>query len=225
MVPGTSMLCRARCSGAQVTMRSTMPRGRSKRQRATRTQLADAAQNHLLATMLPPNPHALRSNAARHLIATSQRHRRRLPALAGLLICRTCKRLIRPGVDARFRIRSGQRIMTCLECGSVRRWGVEGVPDDRRKRAKAALASDLPISIRIGRNGITEELVAELSTQVAARGLVKVKLNRGLADREERGVAFRDLATSSGTDLLVRAGMSRSMGRRDLHGTILKCNP
>ena len=28
-----------------------------------RTQLADAAQNHLLATMLPPNPHALRSNA------------------------------------------------------------------------------------------------------------------------------------------------------------------
>ena len=60
------------------------------------------------------------------------------------------------------------------------------MPDDRRKRAKAALASDLPISIRIGRNGITEELVAELSTQVAARGLVKVKLNRGLADREER---------------------------------------
>lgn len=83
---------------------------------------------------------------------------------------------------------------------------MEGVPDDRRNRAKAALASDLPISIRIGRNGITEELVAELSTQVAARGLVKVKLNRGLADREERSAAFRDLATSSGTDLLVARG-------------------
>ena len=37
---------------------------------SVRNQLADAAQNHLLATMLPPNPHALRSNAA----PSSDRH-------------------------------------------------------------------------------------------------------------------------------------------------------
>ena len=80
---------------------------------------------------------------------------------------------------------------------------MEGVPDDRRKRAKAALASDLPISIRIGRNGITEELVAELSTQVAARGLVKVKLNRGLADREERGAKIQ------GSRNILRYGSAR----------------
>ena len=204
MVPGTSMLCRARCSASSSDDEVHHAPRTIETPTSNRTQLADAAQNHLLATMLPPNPHALRSNAARHLIATSQRHRRRLPALAGLLICRTCKRLIRPGVDARFRIRSGQRIMTCLECGSIRRWGVEGVPDDRRKRAKAALASD-PADLDSHRS--------QRHHGGACGGTLDTGRRSGPREGEaqpwacgSRGAQhkrFRDLATSSGTDLLV----------------------
>ena len=42
---------------------------------------------------------------------------------------------------------------------------------------------DLLVSVRVGRNGLTEAIVEELNDQLNKRNLVKVKANRGELSR------------------------------------------
>ena len=71
-----------------------------------------------------------------------------------------------------------------------------------------SLAKDreLKVSVRIGREGITENLISELSTQLGARQVVKVKMNRGLFEREQRSVAWQELAASSNAEVVHARG-------------------
>lgn len=54
------------------------------------------------------------------------------------------------------------------------------------------------MTVRIGKEGMTEQVVVELKEQLSKRGLVKVKANRGLlANSEERAACFNRLAVDS----------------------------
>jgi len=54
------------------------------------------------------------------------------------------------------------------------------------------------VTVRIGKEGMTEQVVVELKEQLSKRGLVKVKANRGLlANSEERAACFNRLAVDS----------------------------
>jgi len=54
------------------------------------------------------------------------------------------------------------------------------------------------VTVRIGKEGMTEQVVVELKEQLSKRGLVKVKANRGLlANSEDRAACFNRLAVDS----------------------------
>jgi len=57
------------------------------------------------------------------------------------------------------------------------------IPDKIRQDAKDR---DLRVTVRIGKDGVSENLISEIEQQLKARNLVKVKMNRGLFDRQER---------------------------------------
>ena len=65
----------------------------------------------------------LKQNAATHLMKISRRHRLRLPPQSELRICKSCWISHRQADTLRVRIKHGQRIVTCLQCQSVRRFG------------------------------------------------------------------------------------------------------
>ena len=89
-----------------------------------RRENALAAQQHLSEVMGNISmPMVARMNAAKHLVRTSSRNRLPLPKSQRHWICRSCKTLLIPGNTSRVRIRAGQRIITCLSCGEVRRLG------------------------------------------------------------------------------------------------------
>ena len=72
---------------------------------------------------------------------------------------------------------------------------------------KQAKASSLPVTIRIGKGGVTEQVVVELREQLGKRGLDKLKANRGLlSNSEERSACFDSLAQDSDSVLVHSIG-------------------
>ena len=64
-----------------------------------------------------------------------------------------------------------------------------------------------PVTIRIGKEGITDSVVSELSDQLSKRNLVKAKANRGLLNGStERTQAFESLADATGSRLVHTRG-------------------
>ena len=51
---------------------------------------------------------------------------------------------------------------------------------------KQAKDSSLPVTIRIGKGGVTEQVLVELREQLGKRGLVKLKAKKGGASERER---------------------------------------
>jgi ribonuclease P protein subunit RPR2 len=100
-------------------------RRNSRSKKAQRVLVAREAQSHLSAILLNPSdyPSEVVDSAAVHLVKTSQRHRLTLPSEARELVCRKCWSSHADGMGFRIRIKHGQRIKTCLKCGSVRRYG------------------------------------------------------------------------------------------------------
>ena len=89
-----------------------------------RKENAIEAQQHLSKIMTDVSmPMIARINAAKHLVKTSKRNRLPLPVNQRHWVCRECTQLLIPGENSRVRIRNGQRIITCLSCGNVRRIG------------------------------------------------------------------------------------------------------
>lgn len=108
-------------------------RGRQKKGQQRRAQAQESQERliGILENTTDPNERLLRSSA-RHLIKISRRHRLPVPSEARHLVCRKCHAPHRFGENARVRIKHGQRIITCLECSSVRRFG--GGPKSHRRR-------------------------------------------------------------------------------------------
>lgn len=76
------------------------------------------------------------------------------------------------------------------------------------KRIKQqAMARDLVISVRIGRNGLTDALLLEMQDQLSKRSLVKVKANRGVVEgSDERLGLFGTIAESTGSEIVFQRG-------------------
>ena len=56
------------------------------------------------------------------------------------------------------------------------------VPDSILRQAKDV---SLPVTVRIGKSGVTDALIVELDGQLSSRTLVKAKVNRGLFERND----------------------------------------
>ena len=66
---------------------------------------------------------------------------------------------------------------------------------------------DLVVSVRIGRNGLTNAIVEELIDQLNTRKLVKIKANKGIAeDSTDRTNLFSELAQRSDSNLVFHRG-------------------
>ena len=68
----------------------------------------------------------------------------------------------------------------------------DGIP---RRIVNSAKSEGLDVSVRIGKGGITQSLIFELSDQLSRKPLVKVKANKGTtADRQQRSSFFSEIA-------------------------------
>ena len=77
------------------------------------------------------------------------------------------------------------------------------VPDSIMRQAKDA---SLPVTIRIGKSGLTDAVVVELNGQLSSRSLVKVKVNRGLFQREDLKRVWQHLADETSSHLIFVRG-------------------
>ena len=65
----------------------------------------------------------------------------------------------------------------------------------------------MPVTVRIGKGGLTEKVIVELREQLDKRDLVKLKANRGLlSNSQERISCFEELAQDSDSVLVHSIG-------------------
>ena len=77
------------------------------------------------------------------------------------------------------------------------------VPDSIMRQAKDA---SLPVTIRIGKSGLTDAVVEELDGQLNSRSLVKTKVNRGLFERDDLKKVWSNLAQMTSSHLIFARG-------------------
>ena len=61
-------------------------------------------------------------------------------------------------------------------------------------------------SVRIGKTGITANIVDEIRTQLAKRKLVKIKINKGIYDRGNRSEVWEYLAQETSSLVVLARG-------------------
>ena len=61
-------------------------------------------------------------------------------------------------------------------------------------------------SVRVGKAGLTETVLEEIRQQLQSRNLVKVKVNKGLFEREQRSEVWSYLAEKTGSTLVLQRG-------------------
>lgn len=72
---------------------------------------------------------------------------------------------------------------------------------------KNAKSNDLLVSVRIGKEGVTDSLIKELDTQLKSKNIIKLKANRQiLGSSEERKNVFSGIANSSNSLLVFHRG-------------------
>ena len=77
------------------------------------------------------------------------------------------------------------------------------IPDSILRQAKDA---SLPVTMRIGKSGLTDAVVVELDGQLSSRTLVKAKVNRGLFPREEMKQVWAHLANETSSHVVFARG-------------------
>jgi len=77
------------------------------------------------------------------------------------------------------------------------------VPDSILRQAKDA---SLPVTIRIGKSGLTDAVVVELNGQLSSRSLVKAKVNRGLFTRDDLKQVWAHLAEQTSSRVVFVRG-------------------
>ncbi|MBT4059700.1 MAG: hypothetical protein HOE69_05260 [Euryarchaeota archaeon] len=104
-----------------------MARGRrgQARNAKRRRSRAIATRSHLETVLKEPWKHSNKTvnSAAKDILKLSQRHRLGLPNGRRSWVCRSCETALRPGVNARVRVRQGVWRITCLDCGIMIRRG------------------------------------------------------------------------------------------------------
>lgn len=77
------------------------------------------------------------------------------------------------------------------------------IPDSIVRQAKD---TSLPVTMRIGKSGLSDAVIVELDEQLSSRTLVKVKVNRGLFPREEMKQVWTHLANQTSSKVVFARG-------------------
>ena len=100
-------------------------RKRSSKPKSQRVANAKETQNsliHLLEKTKDKNS-VIAHSSARTILSVSRKHRLSLPNSAKILLCRKCAIPFAHGKNVRTRIKHGMKIVTCLNCNHIRRYG------------------------------------------------------------------------------------------------------
>jgi RNA-binding protein YhbY len=81
--------------------------------------------------------------------------------------------------------------------------GGMSVPNHIVRQAKDA---SLPITMRVGKSGLTDSVVVELEGQLSSRALVKVKVNRGLYARDDLKTVWNIMAEKTNSNVVFVRG-------------------
>jgi len=79
---------------------------------------------------------------------------------------------------------------------------------------REAASKDVKPTVRVGRSGLTESLVEEVEGQLRQRALVKIKVNRGVFDRENLALLWEALVDRTGAVLVLSRGNVGVLWRR-----------
>ena len=71
---------------------------------------------------------------------------------------------------------------------------------------RLALSGELKATIRVGKSGITENLIAEITDQLTTKSIVKIKINRGLFEKDDVKNVWIHLAESTNSTLVSSRG-------------------
>ena len=71
---------------------------------------------------------------------------------------------------------------------------------------RQAMDRDFQPSVRIGKTGVTENIIDEVIGQLKKRKLVKIKINKGIYEREDRALVWQHLAESTSSVLVLARG-------------------
>ena len=83
--------------------------------------------------------------------------------------------------------------------------GIE-MSDIPSKVRKQALSREMQPTVRIGKVGITDALYDEIRGQLATRSLVKIKINRGLFERDGIKEVWAHLAEETSSVVVISRG-------------------
>jgi RNA-binding protein YhbY len=79
--------------------------------------------------------------------------------------------------------------------------------DIPRRIVNSAKREGLDVSVRVGKGGITDSLISELSDQLSRKHLVKVKANKGTtSDRQQRSSLFSEIANLTTSTIVFQRG-------------------
>ncbi len=71
---------------------------------------------------------------------------------------------------------------------------------------KLALSRELKPTIRVGKSGISENLISEINGQLTSKNLVKIKINRGLFNKDDIDNVWKHIAESTNSTLISARG-------------------
>ena len=67
---------------------------------------------------------------------------------------------------------------------------------------KLALSRELKPTIRIGKSGLTDNLVSEIATQLGSKKVVKIKINRGIFDKNDLQKLWEHLSDNTNSTIV-----------------------
>ena len=71
---------------------------------------------------------------------------------------------------------------------------------------KIANSRDFQPSVRIGKSGITETLIEEIDAQLSKKDIVKIKINRGLFQKDQIKQVWEHLSTETNSNIVTSRG-------------------
>ncbi|MBT4066299.1 MAG: YhbY family RNA-binding protein [Euryarchaeota archaeon] len=71
---------------------------------------------------------------------------------------------------------------------------------------RQAMDRNFQPSVRIGKTGITDNLIDEINGQLAKRKLVKIKINKGIYERGDKLLVWEHLANATSSVIVLVRG-------------------
>ena len=80
------------------------------------------------------------------------------------------------------------------------------MPEIPKRVIKIAASNELPVTLRIGKEGLGENIVSELNSQLNSNKIVKVKLNKNIYDRNTKSECWNELSHLTNSKLVMKKG-------------------